>query len=813
MISVLHDVGRAVHTLGRNPGFTVAAAAVLALSIGVNTGFFTIVNWSLRPPPVDDPDTLVRLERIRGNERQSLFSHPDYADFRLHSRQLSRLTASGTDMVVLEAAEGAHAVSALAVRGAFVSGNFMPTLGARAVLGRTLVEGDEDGGQVVLSHALWRRHFGADAGVIGSRVNVNGQVVGIAGVAAPEFVGLGSGDVTDVWLPLGLHARLFGQGGDERMRARDAAWLTLVGRMAAGVTSPQVDAELAAIGTRLAEDFPDVDHGTRVLATPAVQSRSLRGDEAIFVTLVMAAAAVLLLIACANIAGMLLARAVARQREIGIRLSLGATRRHLVAQLLTESLVLALVGGAGGLLASSWVAQGILWIGAARSGTLPPILTPDGRVYAFTVVLSTLAGLAFGLLPALQATRVDLTATLRDETTLLGRRFGRSRLLRTLVAAQIAASIVLLVSAGLLLQGMVRAQAAEPGFDADRAFAIEMEYPLEGGAARAMVERAAEQVRRLPGTQAVALAAYAPLGASGARLAWRSESGAVELDLHVNDVEPGFFDVLRIPITRGRTFTAAEVERRAPVAIVNESLAARLWPDRDPVGQVLDAPAHVRNFKDRYTVVGVTRDARTASLSQVVPANLYRPFAVTQRPGGRTAAALIARNAQPTRIALLAAQKAIRDIDPRVGLDAASLEGHIDRWRRPAQLASALATAMGAFALLLSVVGLYGLVAYTVRQRLPEIALRLALGAERFDVLLLLARQALRPAGYGLAAGGLALMVVTPLLRGMLYGVSPLDPVTFVAVGALMLFATLAAAYVPARRAAGVDPMRMLRRE
>jgi predicted permease len=529
----------------------------------------------------------------------------------------------------------------------------------------------------------------------------------------------------------------------------------------------------------------------------------------------MTATGLVLAVACANIAGVLLARAVTRQQELGVRLSLGATRRRLVRQLLTESLLLSGLGGAGGLVIASWIAP-IVFRLAVPSGNQDavPDLRPDAAVLVVLLALSAIAGLLFGLLPAWHATRVDLTSTLKGGLTLFGQSIRRTRLLNGLVALQMALALVLLVSASLLVRSMLRVYAIDPGFETARLLSMELEIALDGPAratAPTLIRQAAEDVRRLPGVRAVTIARFEPLAASNATYRWRDDQGRSLFHIAMNDVSADFFDVLRIPLVRGRTFSRDEIESGAPVVIITDALARRLFPDRDPIGQVIERLA-------RATVIGVTRDAHTANLTSPAPMIVYRPlhlaaFGAGNSPDGHTFVALVATTHGSPRMSLAAAERAIRRLDPRIAVDLQTGEQGLERWTRPARLASILSASLGTLALLLTLVGIYGVVAFAVGQRTREIAMRMALGAARRDIVRLVLRQALTPITIGVAAGWLGLLVVTPLLRAQLHDLSPFDPTTFASVSLAVIAATTCAISLPARRAARLDPMMNLRRE
>lgn len=822
MTTTGQDVRQAARGLRRQPGFTATAIVILGLGIGVNTAIFTIFNrFVLQPLPVPDPQTIVRLSQAADEEEAERLSYPDYLDLRDGVTTISDLMAAADEVVTLgDAGAGAGVTPAR-----FVSGNYAQSIGGRAAIGRTLRPDDDRGAAdvAVLGYLLWERRFDRDPRVVGRSIIVNGHRVTIAGVMTRDFTGLTFAP-TGLWLPIAAHARLTGDAG--RALRRDARWVDVWGRLAPGASRAQAQAELSTLAANLARAHPETGAAPtaaeagrpRILVSPGDRVTALRGGELLFAILIPTATGLFLTIACANLAGVLVARWVSRQRELGVRLALGASRRRLVRQLLTESALLSLAGGAAGLLLASWIAPVIAVMAMpSENRQWAPDLSPDLTVFGFTLLVSALASLLFGALPALHATRVDPLVTLSQGVTLFGQQIRRTRLLNGLVSVQMAVALILLVSATLLVRGMLRISARDPGFDVEHLISVDLTLAPDASATTAgarpgvttavLIEQAAEAVRRLPGVAAVSTASLAPLGPSSATLQWRDSQRRPWFLIRTNDVSPGFFDTVRVPLIRGRAFSEDDVHAGAAVVIVNDALARRLWPGADPIGQEMIFPPA---YDSRAIVIGVTADAHTANLSDSIPMNLYRPLSLRDR----TRAAIVARTTGAPQALRIAVDHTVRGVSARLLIDRVDTGARsVERWLRPARLGSALSTTLGGLALLLTLVGIYGVVAFNTGQRTRELAVRAALGAERRDLLVFVLRQSAMPIAIGVAAGWLALSFLTPLLGAQLHGIDPFDRAAFAGVSAAVVAVTLCAIYLPARRTARLDPIAHLRTE
>ena len=815
------DLRYAVRMLVASRGLTAVAVLSLALGIGANPTIFTFVDaLLLKPPAVADPATLREVwqhntTRGHGIGSHMQLSYPDYVFYRDHNHVFSDMAAfSGetNDVIWNRGGEGET------VHGALVSANFFSVLGVRPALGRGFLPQEDQPGSaapvVVLSHAMWQQRLGSDPTVVGQTLTLDGRAFTVVGVAPPGFSGLLAGFTPEFWTPLAMHGAVSPALDPEERRQH---WLLGLGRIRAGVDPAQVNADLGVLGRQLASDYPDADRNLEPAALPVdLVPSPFRGVAGGIGGVLMAIVGLVLLIACANVANLLLARASVRRREIAVRAALGATRGRLVRQLLTESALVALLAGAFGLLLSMWATPLLL---SLKPASIPIALdvSTDLRVLAFTLAASMLTGLAFGLAPALQHSRGGDAAALKDGAA--GAGHTRSRLRNALVVAQVTACVFLLVGSSLCVRSLANASAIDPGFDTRHAVAAAINvqpFGYDEARGRAYYRQLIDRVRALPGVRAAAYADHLPLG-SITRMEPIAPEGAASDDVSAAPgprrpafdmaiVSPGYFEAIGTPLLEGRGFTEADTAQAAPVVVVNEQMAQRFWPHATAVGRYVTLGGSGQS-RVRAQVIGVARTGRYSSLGEEPKPYFYRSLLQSYEPGLQ----LIVRTAADQPI-IAAVREQVRALDPRLALiGAETLEQHMQMPLFPARAAGFFLGLFGALALTLAVVGLYSVISYAVSQRVREIGVRMALGARPRDVLRLVVAQGLRLTAVGLALGlGLA-AIGTRVLSNVLYGISPTDPISYAAVTVVLTLAAAAASYVPARSATRVDPIRALR--
>ena len=816
--SVLQDLRHGLRLMRRNPGFVLVAVVVLGLGIGANAAIFGMVNGLLlRPLPVEDPGRLVALRPVgTGAEDNDRFSYPDLADLRAGTAD------AFTGLVgrrFVHAALGDERAADV-VWGELVTGNFFSLLGVAPAIGRGfLPEEDRAPGEkpvIVLGHRFWQERYRGDAGILGRPVRLNGHIFTVVGVAPPVFTGTQFALGMDFWVPVMMHEVV---DPDSAGMLEDRRWrsLQVLGRLAPGVTSEGARRAVATVGDRLARDYPEADAGRSASVVPEFDARTppqVSAGLKLGAALGLAIAALILLIACANVANLLLARAAARRREVGVRLSLGAPRLRLVRQLLTEGFLLAVLGGGLGVLLATWTSDLLARFRPPIPFRLALDYAPDGRVLLFTAAVSALTVFLFGLAPALQASRGDLVRLLNDRPIGRGR---RPRLGSALVIGQVALSFAVLAAAGLFLRSLANATRIDPGFEPRNLALATFDLQLLGydeARGRAFADELLRRVRALPGVAEAAVVDNVPLDTN-----WNTvgpllkegepppEAGQRGLRAELAVASPGSFRALGVPLQRGRDFDARDTGDAPSVLIVNETLAARLWPGEEAIGKQLRIGSADSPLRE---VIGVARDVKSRTLGEAPIPFLYRPLAQTWR-GELT---LLARGERGTAGLLEAMRHELAALDaglPAYGLR--TMEEHMGYALWWTRMGVTLASVFGALALLLAAVGLGGLMAYTVRQRTREIGVRIALGAAPADV-----RRLVLGRGLGLALGGLGAGLVTalalgPIMRSALYGVSAIEPTVLVAVSLLLGAAALLASWLPARRALRIEPMLALRSE
>ncbi|HXA53036.1 MAG TPA: ADOP family duplicated permease [Candidatus Acidoferrum sp.] len=785
------DLRYAARMLWRAPGFTMSAVLILAIGIGVNVavfGFFDLM--VLRPLDIRDPATLLRFHRRSAEAYAYSLPYPAMAFYREHAKTLSAVIALNLTRVAVEG-ENNH------LEAHFVTADFFTELGATALLGRTLLSARDDAPDaepgVVLSYGFWQRHFGGDLGVVGRKIEVNGKPATIVGVAPREFNGL-SPNVPALWTPLGKHSYFVSGSKLFTDFSVESPGVQMFGRLRPGMNPRAAETELGLLAAELRRQLPQGAWEKETLPSQpggfasSLLSANRRGTGTedpnelyIVLGLVGALALLILAVACANLGSLLLARGVAREREISIRLAVGAGSGRLVRQLFTESLLLALLGSAAG------VALGYLVLRTMLTVTGAPAwmnAEPDWRVAAFAVGAGFAAAILFGLMPALQIARR------RHRTTVL-RQF--------LIAAQVAASCVLLIVAGLLGRALEHAMSAHPGFEYERVIAIDPGLGKHGYAAakaRAYLDDLRARLAALPGVQSTSLALVAPLGNGviGASVTTDGHS----LNVVLNHVDPEFLHTMKLPLVRGRNFERGDKN----VVVVGESLARSAWPGQDPIGKKF-------TLDGDYTVVGVAGTARMVKMEDSDAVEVYMPIDPNESPGLNL---LVRTDGSPEELAR-SAQAAARSMDAATFPEVQLLKAGMRRRMENAQTAMVAVGAMGGVAHLLACLGIAGVVAYTVSQRTKEIGLRMALGAKPGHVLAVVLGRLILPVALGLIAGIGGAAALSNVLRGQLFGISNLDAVTYLSAVGVFAVTAVIAAVLPARRALRVDPLRALRWE
>jgi predicted permease len=803
------DLRFGLRMLRKHPGFSLIAALTLALGIGANLTIFSFVDtFFLRPIPARAPEQLINVEARWHDEWNGYFSYPAYAHYRDHAKSFEVLAAHYSTAPLYLGVES----DARMVEGAVVSANYFPMLGIEPRLGRFFLP-EEDAVPdrnpvVVISARLWQDRFGGDTAVLGKPLRINGTDCQIIGVAPADFPGVLAGESNELWLPT-MMLRLGARGCDHFADANCRA-LEFLGRLAPSRTLKEAEAEMNLLAQQLTAVFPS-EQGRVISLRPALGVRRMeREDYAYQMQLLMTVTGLLLVIACANVASLLLVRAAARRKEIAVRLCIGAGRARLIRQFLTESLLLACAGGALGLLISRWAKELLAAFYNSNGWKYNLSLSPRALVYA--IALTLLTGLLFGLLPALQATRHDLARALKDQGNAQSPR--RHRLRNALVVGQVALSLALLTGAGLLIRSESHIRQGA-NFDPQHVAVVRLrprllQYSPEK--AQAFTREVVRRFETTPGVQSVSLytsgLAWTSVASVRVRLPEQTVQRAEDQwRVAYQEVGPRFCETMKIPLLAGREFNEGDRPGAPRVVIINETLQRRLWPEGAALERTLilnDQP---------YQVVGVSQDAQMRSLAEGPQPYIYLQYWQNNiRP--QIDAYVLARVAGDPQEMLPSLRRVIGAVDPQVPLGGdALLTQQLNARYKSVMLTSAVVTWAGALAFFLSMLGLYGALAFAVGERRREIGIRMALGAARSDVLRLVIAQGLRLALAGVGIGLLAAYAATRLVKSLLYGVSATDPLTFAGIAVLLLVVALVACYLPARRAMKVDPLIALRTE
>jgi len=827
MDTLLQDLRYGIRTLAKSPGFTAVAVLSLALGIGVNTSIFSFVDFLLlRPLPLPQSNRLVSVfyHDQRTSQIYSAMSYPDYEYYRDHNEVLSGLAAYDDVEVSLQTGDGAEKLP-----GEIVSGNYFSVLDVRPLLGRSfLPEEDRMPGAnpvVMLSYGLWQRRFGSDPGIVGQRITLNGNSFAVVGIAPPAFRGLrvDRASVPEFWVPLMMYREIMPLFAEWDLEHRwGTQWLAATGRLKPGATLAQAGAVMATLSQQLRQaqwdrEFKDMAHDWTAVLLPANQSRIPPGYRSAVVTFLGMLATVVglvLLIACFNVANLMLARASQRRKEVAVRLALGAGRGRLVRQLLTESLLISLLGGTAGLIVAFWTSEFLSSFHRPFKTQLLLETRLDTRVLGFALLISVLTGIVFGLAPALQAARLDLTFALKAETSAAGIGFRKIGLRNGLVITQIAFSLLLLIGAGLFVRTLRNAQAADVTLDPGNVLLLKLDLSgqkYDDARGKQFYPQLLERVQSLPGVRSAALVYVVPLvgGRGGTDIVISppenpSDKQTIQVDFNV--VSPGYFETIGIPILRGRDFTDRDRGGAPAVAIVNEQFARRFWPGQDAIGKQFQGT----NLPGVIEVVGVARDGKFRNYR----ASINPCFYVSLLQDYQKAMSLEVRAAADAMSIVAAVRREVRALDKNLPVsDYLTLKSHRDAGLSQEKSAAALLTALGLLALVLAAVGIYGVMSFSVAQRTREVGLRMALGARAGEVLRLMLRQGLLLILIGIGIGLAAALVLTRFVASLLYGVSATDPVTFAAFILALTAVALAACYIPARRAMKVDPMAALRHE
>ena len=803
------DVRFGLRMLRQNPAFTAVAVLTLGLGIGANTAIFSLVNGVLLGPlPYRNPDRLTIVwEKGRDGSAENV-GYATYLDWKAQSKSFEQLAIYSSWQPVLQIGEPEQ------LNGLRVTSNYFRTLGVHPEIGRDFLP-EEDAPNankvVMLSHSLWQRKFNSDPNIAGKAINMNATQYIVAGVLPASYQSLMSqdprGGTVEIW-------RVLGYDVTQPWACRTCHHLVAIGRLRDGVGITQANAEMDTISAALTKAYPKEYDDTGVILTPIREQLLGPASEPLYILL--GAVSFVLLVACANLANLLLARATKREREVAVRIALGATRGRIIRQLLAETCVLGVLGAAAGLLPAYWTPKVLAVVGG---GDLPRLnqVHLDWRVLLFTVSIALLTGVIAALAPAYRLSRTGVHDSLKEGARDSGNIAG-SRLRGLLIISEVALSLTLLISAGLLLRSLGRLLVVSPGFDASKVLSMATSVLgqrfNDNNVVRQYFADAVERLRALPGVQSAAAASQIPLAGNMDRYGFH-----VEGKIHANPEEdpsaerycitPGFLETMRIPLLRGRDISPADTAMAPQVLLISNTTARRMWPGEDPIGKRVKLGGVDQPW---WTVVGVTGDVRHVGLDAVPDMQMYVPHQQWPYPDGLMI--FVVRTAGAPAAIAGAAQQAIHSIDPTQPISRITpLENYVSLSVQGRRFALILIGAFAVIALALSVVGIYGVTAYSIGQRTREIGIRVALGAQRSELLGLLLRQGMLLVGCGVIAGVLSSVALTRLLTSMLFEVQPTDPLTFAGVVLLLVAVAAAACFIPARRAMRVDPIVALRHE
>lgn len=802
MDSILKDIRYGVRSLLKRPGFTAIALIALALGIGANTAIFSLVNAVvLQPLPYPEPDQLVwAWGNIRNGGNRASVAPLDFLDFRSQNKTFEQFAASGT-MPGSRNLTGSGEPERLLV--SLVTGNYFDTFGVRPALGRGFSLQNEKPGHdqvTVLSHAFWQKRFGGDAGILNKTLVLDGKACEVIGVM-PEDVVLPQ--EADLWVPMNFDV-------DPEMKQRKAHFLRPIGRLKKGVTLAQAQADTDVIAAQLEQQFPDTNTGWNLRLVP-LRDQLVGGSETT-IFILFGAVGLVLLIACANVANLLMVRAAARQKEIALRTALGASRFRIARQMITESLLLAIIGGALGTLLATW---GVKLLVSLSEGSIPRTANVkiDAVVLAFTFLISLATGLLFGLAPAMRTVKVNLIDSLKDGLRGSGEGALRNRTRSLLVVFESAIAVMLLIGAGLLVRSLIALQNVDPGFDPDNVLTLRIDLPRQNygtpDKTANFYGQLEKRVAGLPGVEAVGLITELPMSGQlndmpftieGRPVAAISQGFGADFRL----VNQNYFSTFRIPLLRGRNFTEQEVRQSDKVLLVSQSLVDQIFPNEEPLGKrLVMAMSGVP-----YEIIGIVGDIRHRSLAGPALPAMYMPSLQAGRMN------LVIRTQVDPLSIVSSVRKEVQALDPNQPIAAVrTMNDWVARSVSAPRYRTTLLALFAALAMILAATGIYGVMSYSVAQRTHEIGVRMALGARRFDVLKLVVRQGMLLALIGVVIGLGGAFALTRVMSTLLFGITEKDPLTFGVVAALLIVVAFLACFVPARRATKVDPLIALRYE
>ena len=813
MDTILRDVRYSARKLLRTPGFTAIVVATLSLAIGATTAVFSIVNGVLLEPlPLRDPSRVVSVSSVGRDGKRNAMSYMDFMDYRAQSRLIPTMSAidGGTHNLTGTGGEP------MRLAGARVNASFFDAVGVAPMLGRTFLRGDDAKGATrtaVLSEGLWRSRFGSDPGVIGREIIIDGRAHMVIGVVPPTDVP----QATDVWLPL------IPEPGEDDPSNRGAHYLGGVGRLAPGATVERAAVELAQIAKRLAIQYPESN--TKFGATAIPLSEAIVGSVKTPLYVMLGGVGFVLLIACANVANLLLVRASTRETEIAVRSALGAGKRQLVRQLVTESMLLALSSALIGTSLAAWAVDAVKAFGPRGVPRLADIAI-DGRVLAFSITVAVVTGLLFGLAPSFHAAKTNVGQMLKESTRGSSGRRGTRRARGALVVAEMALAVILLIGAGLLARTFVALTRVDPGYRPENVVTMSVslpssKYPWDQQAI-SFSNQLLERVRQSPETQQSALAFGRPLSEYGMRIGFdRTDRPRATRDRRVSAdvrvVTPGFFSMLGIPIVAGRGLSETDLPNAPQVLVVSQTFVKQFYPNENPLGKRITIGWERQRSENKADtvnaggeIVGVIGDVKARGANEAAPATIYLPF--DQAP--ITDVSLLVRSTASPTLIENQARAAIKEVDADLPVfDVKTMTDALSESVAQPRFYAILLGSFAAIALVIAALGIYGVISYAVSQRTRELGIRIALGAQRERVVRLVISQGLMLTLLGIALGVVGAAALTRLISSLLFGVAPADPLTFICVAALFVLVACLASYLPARRAAGVDPIIAMRAE